>query len=187
MYSRQRKPQQTLAEGAETAQTRVQQTKGCVWRKLPRRQVPRPRPLEEREGEKEGRESGTGFSAATVPAASRMTTAAVAGIAGNTAITRDRMRSVIHRLDCRDKTKFGGQNRLRQKCLHRRCLLDTHRRNGGSGPATTSEQGIYSGLELARLQQNSSGDHSIFSLLGRSHPFCLNFPHTGGRQTLAIL
>jgi len=67
---------------------------------------------------------------------------------------------------CRDKTKFGGQNRLRQKCLHRRCLLDTHRRNGGSGPATTSEQGIYSGLELARLQQNSSGDHSIFSLLG---------------------
>ena len=73
--------------------------------------------------------------------------------------------SLIH---CRDKTKFGGQNRLRQKCLHRRCLLDTHRRNGGSGPATTSEQGIYSGLELARLQQNSSGDHSIFSLLGRS-------------------
>merc|ERR1719237_855089 len=69
---------------------------------------------------------------------------------------------------CRDKTKFGGQNRLRQKCLHRRCLLDTHRRNGGSGPATTSEQGIYSGLELARLQQNSSGDHSIFSLLGGS-------------------
>merc|ERR1719278_1163963 len=69
---------------------------------------------------------------------------------------------------CRDKTKFGGQNRLRQKCLHRRCLLDTHRRNGGSGPATTSEQGIYSGLELARLQHNSSGDHSIFSLLGGS-------------------
>merc|ERR550534_3274824 len=70
---------------------------------------------------------------------------------------------------CRDKTKFGGQNRLRQKCLHRRCLLDTHRRNGGSGgPASTSEQGIYSGLELARLQHNSSGDHSIFSLLGGS-------------------
>ena len=63
--------------------------------------------------------------------------------------------------------------------MHRRCLLDTHRRNGGSGPATTSEQGIYSGLELARLQHNSSGDHSIFSLLGKSHlpPFSpsLNF------------
>merc|ERR1711863_122436 len=29
---------------------------------------------------------------------------------------------------CKDKTKFGGQNRLRQKCLHRRCQLDTHRR-----------------------------------------------------------
>ena len=101
------------------------------------------------------------------------------------------MSSVIHSLHCRDKTKFGGQNRLRQKCLHRRCLLDTHRRNGGSGPATTSEQGIYSGLELARLQQNSSGDHSIFSLLGRSHLPSLNFSsrfsHTGGRQTLAIL
>ena len=88
------------------------------------------------------------------------------------------MSSVIHSLHCRDKTKFGGQNRLRQKCLHRRCLLDTHRRNGGSGPATTSEQGIYSGLELARLQQNSSGDHSIFSLLGRSLNFSLPlFPH----------
>merc|ERR1711899_577409 len=29
---------------------------------------------------------------------------------------------------CKDKTKFGGQTRLRQKCLHRRCQLDTHRR-----------------------------------------------------------
>ena len=29
---------------------------------------------------------------------------------------------------CQDKTKFGGQNRLRQKCLHRRCLMDTHRK-----------------------------------------------------------
>ena len=28
---------------------------------------------------------------------------------------------------CKDKTKFGGQNRLRQKCLHRRCQMDTHR------------------------------------------------------------
>ena len=24
---------------------------------------------------------------------------------------------------CKDKTKFGGQNRLRQKCLHRRCQV----------------------------------------------------------------
>ena len=67
----------------------------------------------------------------------------------------------------RDKTKFGGQNRLRQKCLHRRCLLDTHRRAGGGAGA--GEQGIYSGLELARLQQTSAPpDHSIFSLLGGS-------------------
>ena len=35
---------------------------------------------------------------------------------------------------CQDKTKFGGQNRLRQKCLHRRCLMDTHRkRSTGNG------------------------------------------------------
>ena len=43
---------------------------------------------------------------------------------------------------CKDKTKFGGQNRLRQKCLHRRCQMDTHRKrnstnnnnNGNAGP-----------------------------------------------------
>lgn len=40
---------------------------------------------------------------------------------------------------CKDKTKFGGQNRLRQKCLHRRCQMDTHRRrpnnkSTGGGP-----------------------------------------------------
>lgn len=74
---------------------------------------------------------------------------------------------------CRDKTKFGGQNRLRQKCLHRRCQMDTHRRAsgaaaaaaaaaaavGGGGSSLTaavlvapeSPAAIYSGLELARL------------------------------------
>lgn len=38
---------------------------------------------------------------------------------------------------CQDKTKFGGQNRLRQKCLHRRCLMDTHRKRstGNAGGA----------------------------------------------------
>ena len=81
-----RNPHQSLEEGAGTAQTRVLQTKGCEWKKLPRPQVLLPRRLEEPEVGKEGRESETGFSAATVPAASRMTTAAVAGIAGNKAI-----------------------------------------------------------------------------------------------------
>ena len=36
---------------------------------------------------------------------------------------------------CKDKTKFGGQNRLRQKCLHRRCQLDTHRRRSSQNTA----------------------------------------------------
>ena len=36
---------------------------------------------------------------------------------------------------CQDKTKFGGQNRLRQKCLHRRCLMDTHRKRSNGNAA----------------------------------------------------
>ena len=82
-------------------QTRVQQRRGFEWRKFPRRQVPRPQPLEELELGKEGRESETGFSAATVPAASRMTTAAVAGIAGKAQILQES--SVIHPLQGQDK------------------------------------------------------------------------------------
>ena len=140
---------------------------------------------------KVGRGSETESSAATVPAVSRMTTVETADTAGNkedkTNVDNSSSSKIVHR----DKTKFGGQNRLRQKCLHRRCLLDTHRRNGGSGgPASTSEQGIYSGLELARLQHNSSGDHSIFSLLGRLASlvtFVCQFSHTGSRETLTIL
>ena len=96
-----RKQGASLDEGAGTAQTRVQQRRGFVWRKLPRRQVPRPQPLEELELGKEGRESETGFSAATVPAASRMTTAAVAGIAGKAQILQES--SVIHPLQGQDK------------------------------------------------------------------------------------
>ena len=82
-----RKPHQSPEELAGTVQTRVLRTKGCEWRKLPRQRVLPPRSLEEPEVGKEGRESETGFSAATVPAASRMTTAAAAAIAGNKAIT----------------------------------------------------------------------------------------------------
>jgi len=63
---------------------------------------------------------------------------------------------------CRDKTKFGGQNRLRQKCLHRRCQMDTHRRSNGSAashpqPQPTQSDSIstnpqiYSGVDLARF------------------------------------
>lgn len=77
----------------------------------------------------------------------------------------------------RDKTKFGGQNRLRQKCLHRRCQMDTHRRSSAAAAAAAAAMGgnsgsaaalamspesptggaIYSGLELARLA--AAGHH----------------------------
>ena len=40
---------------------------------------------------------------------------------------------------CKDKTKFGGQNRLRQKCLHRRCQMDTHRRR----PSATGKPSVH--------------------------------------------
>ena len=86
---------------------------------------------------------------------------------------------------CRDKTKFGGQNRLRQKCLHRRCQMDTHRRSGQSQQqqqqqqqqvspgAAPGEPTIYSGVDLAKLatqpdnedrSQAGSGDYPIFFL-----------------------
>uniref|UniRef100_A0A0K2SXU4 CpGbinding proteinlike [Haplochromis burtoni] n=1 Tax=Lepeophtheirus salmonis TaxID=72036 RepID=A0A0K2SXU4_LEPSM len=39
---------------------------------------------------------------------------------------------------CQDKTKFGGQNRLRQKCLHRRCQMDTHRKRASANAANNS-------------------------------------------------
>ena len=39
---------------------------------------------------------------------------------------------------CQDKTKFGGQNRLRQKCLHRRCQMDTHRKRNSNGNAANN-------------------------------------------------
>jgi len=98
---------------------------------------------------------------------------------------------------CRDKTKFGGQNRLRQKCLHRRCQMDTHRRSNGNSashqqPQPTQSDSIstnpqiYSGVDLARFatQQQSAisdavgggdvalpAEHSIFSsLLGNVSP-----------------
>jgi len=93
---------------------------------------------------------------------------------------------------CRDKTKFGGQNRLRQKCLHRRCQMDTHRRSNGSSASHPQSQptqsdsistnpAMYSGVDLARFatQQHSAisdavgagdvarqgSEHNIFSSL----------------------
>ena len=86
---------------------------------------------------------------------------------------------------CKDKTKFGGQNRLRQKCLHRRCQLDTHRRRASQNNHNSNSHNnannnsslvdkvspvenrqspspdtIYSGVDLARLASQSK-DNSI--------------------------
>ncbi len=96
---------------------------------------------------------------------------------------------------CRDKTKFGGQNRLRQKCLHRRCQMDTHRRPPPPSAAavaaaaavnvscsagivsstlvnsTTGEQAtIYSGVDLARLA-SVAGDTFVEDTRDRSSPY----------------
>ena len=59
---------------------------------------------------------------------------------------------------CKDKTKFGGQNRLRQKCLHRRCQMDNHRKrnstnnntnNGSSGASAGSVSNSVSAIVAA--------------------------------------
>lgn len=112
---------------------------------------------------------------------------------------------------CRDKTKFGGQNRLRQKCLHRRCQMDTHRRSNGSTashsqpPPTQSDSistnpQIYSGVDLACFasQQHlaisdavGGGDvtrpateHSVFSsLLGNVPTITGDGARTGAAES----
>ena len=68
---------------------------------------------------------------------------------------------------CKDKTKFGGQNRLRQKCLHRRCQMDTHRKrnstnnnnnsNGNAGTTTGSVPNSVSAIVAAASAAASSG------------------------------
>ena len=70
---------------------------------------------------------------------------------------------------CKDKTKFGGQNRLRQKCLHRRCQMDTHRRSSQQNSAVGGvEPTIYSGVELARLPSHNDDERQaqFSSMLG---------------------
>jgi len=52
---------------------------------------------------------------------------------------------------CQDKTKFGGQNRLRQKCLYRRCQMDTNRKRPGITDPTTAAAAA--GLTAAQLAQ----------------------------------
>ena len=70
---------------------------------------------------------------------------------------------------CKDKTKFGGQNRLRQKCLHRRCQMDTHRKrnsannnnnSGNSGASTTSLPNSVSAIVAAANAAVAGGTQS---------------------------
>jgi hypothetical protein len=64
---------------------------------------------------------------------------------------------------CKDKTKFGGQNRLRQKCLHRRCQLDTHRRRSSqnNGQGGTNQHGGGSSNQVG--SNGHVGNNSSFS------------------------
>jgi hypothetical protein len=60
---------------------------------------------------------------------------------------------------CKDKTKFGGQNRLRQKCLHRRCQLDTHRRRASQN---SQNNGLAGGIINGGGGMMSNGGNSSF-------------------------
>jgi len=92
---------------------------------------------------------------------------------------------------CRDKTKFGGQNRLRQKCLHRRCQMDTHRRSAAAAAGQQTQQppvnikvepAIYSGVDLARLASHEAEERQTqySSMLGSS-PFYGSSPEPEGQ------
>ncbi len=50
---------------------------------------------------------------------------------------------------CQDKTKFGGQNRLRQKCLHRRCQMDTNRKRNTNGNGAANGSSNSSAVAMA--------------------------------------
>ena len=164
-------------------QTRVQQRRGFEWRKLPRRQVPRPpQPLEELELGKEGRESETGFSAATVPAASRMTTAAVAGIAGKAQILQETVRELCHSPTAGTRQSLAARTDCgKSACIGVACLTPIDATGDPVRPPRASRGSTvgsswpdFSRTRLATIPSSPC-------LVG------LNFSHTGGRQTLAIL
>lgn len=69
---------------------------------------------------------------------------------------------------CKDKTKFGGQNRLRQKCLHRRCQLDTHRRR--SSQNTNSHHTNHHHHSNGNSNNNSFTDVVSSNTIARQSP-----------------
>merc|ERR1719242_1692389 len=75
---------------------------------------------------------------------------------------------------CKDKTKFGGQNRLRQKCLHRRCQLDTHRRRSQNNNNNNSQNNSHN---------NSNHHHNTSSNSHNNHSN--NHSFTDGSNTIA--
>ena len=72
---------------------------------------------------------------------------------------------------CKDKTKFGGQNRLRQKCLHRRCQLDTHRRRSSQNTHQNHHQQSGGNTSIVTTSSNSSfSDNIAATNLSRQSP-----------------
>ena len=78
-----------------------------------------------------------------------MTTVSLAGIAGKKAYTKDRMKLSL----CRDKIKFGGANKLKQKCLQRRCLLNTRKGGSGSGSINKPQSVVLPILSLLGMSR----------------------------------
>ena len=78
---------------------------------------------------------------------------------------------------CQDKTKFGGQNRLRQKCLHRRCLMDTHRKRstgnaggalGGSNNAAAAAAAVAAAVAASNAAVVAAANNAAAYSDGRS-------------------
>ena len=71
---------------------------------------------------------------------------------------------------CKDKTKFGGQNRLRQKCLHRRCQLDTHRRRSSQNNNSHHNNSSHHHHSNGNSNNNSFTDVSVGNNISRQSP-----------------
>ncbi len=71
---------------------------------------------------------------------------------------------------CKDKTKFGGQNRLRQKCLHRRCQLDTHRRRSSQNTQNSHHHQASGNVVTTSSVNSSFSDNIAATNLSRQSP-----------------
>merc|ERR1719361_3195151 len=71
---------------------------------------------------------------------------------------------------CRDKTKFGGQNRLRQKCLHRRCQMDTHRRSSSQNTQNSHHHQASGNVVTTSSVNSSFSDNIAATNLSRQSP-----------------